>query len=60
MRLYKEEAQGLDGPEKISIRWPARHHVTSHMHVTELKETAQVPPYQQFFILLKWLIGFSP
>jgi len=26
--LYKEESQGLEGPEKISTRWPARCHVT--------------------------------
>ena len=26
--LYEEEAQGLEGPEKISTRWPARCHVT--------------------------------
>ena len=27
--LYVEEAQGHDGPEKISTRWPARCNVTS-------------------------------
>ena len=32
------------GPEKISTRWPAHCHVTYHVHVAELKETAQVPP----------------
>ena len=42
--LYEEESQGLDGPEKISTTWPARCHVTYHVHVAELKETAQVPP----------------
>ena len=44
--LYKEESQGLEGPKKVSTRWPARYHVTRHVHVAELKETAQVPPYQ--------------
>ena len=28
MMLYEEEAQGLEGPEKVSTRWPARGHVT--------------------------------
>jgi len=28
MILYEEEAQGLEGPEKVSTRWPARCHVT--------------------------------
>ena len=47
MMLYEEEAQGLDGLEKISKRWPARCHVTHHVHVAELKETApSTPPYQ--------------
>jgi len=32
---------------KISKGWPVRWHVTYHVHVAELKETAQVPPYQQ-------------
>jgi hypothetical protein len=40
MMLYKEESKGLDGPAKISTRWPARYHVTHHVHVAELKETA--------------------
>jgi len=44
MKLYMEESQGLEGPEKISTRWPARCHVTRHVHVAELKETAQAPP----------------
>jgi len=44
MMLYEEESQGLEGPEKVSTRWPARCHVTRHVHVAELKETAQVPP----------------
>ena len=43
MILYEEESKGLDGPEKISTRWPARCHVTHHVHVSELKETAQEP-----------------
>jgi len=38
--LYKEESQGLDGPEKVSIRWLARYYVTYYVHVAELKETA--------------------
>ena len=42
--LYEEEAQGLDGPEKISTRWPARCHVTHHVYVAELKETAPSTP----------------
>ena len=42
--LYEEESKGLDGPEKISTRWPAHCHVTYHVHVAELKKTAQVPP----------------
>jgi hypothetical protein len=33
MRLYEEEAQGLDGPE-ISTKWPAHCHVTHHVHVS--------------------------
>jgi len=52
MILYKEESQGLEGPEKVSTRWPARCHVTRHVHVAELKETAQVPPYQHLACLL--------
>jgi len=28
MMLYEEEAQGLEGPEKVSTQWPARCHVT--------------------------------
>ena len=28
MILYEEESQGLEGPEKVSTRWPARCHVT--------------------------------
>ena len=47
MILYVEESQGLEGPEKVSTRWPARCHVTYHVHVAELKETAQVPPPYQ-------------
>jgi len=31
-RLYNEESKGLD----ISTRWPARCHVTYHVHVAEL------------------------
>ena len=47
MILYEEESQGLEGPEKVSTRWPARCHVTRHVHVAELKETApSSPPYQ--------------
>ena len=47
MILYEEESQGLEGPEKISTQWPAGSHVTRHVHVTELKETApSSPPYQ--------------
>ena len=42
--LYEEEAQGLDGPKKISTRWPARYHVTCPVRVAELKETAQYCP----------------
>jgi hypothetical protein len=46
MMLYEEEAQGLDGPEKISTRWPARCHVTSPSS-KRLPNTAQMaPPYQ--------------
>ena len=26
------------------MRWSARHHVIYHVHVVELKETAEVPP----------------
>ena len=53
MMLYVEEAQGLEGPEKVSTRWPARCHVTHHVHVAELKETAQLlPPYQHN---IRWL-----
>jgi len=44
MMLYEKESKGLDGPEKLSTRWPARCHVTCHVHTAELKETAQVPP----------------
>ena len=44
MILYEEESKGLEGPEKVSSRWPARCHVVHHVHVAELKETAQVPP----------------
>ena len=50
LMLYEEESKGLDSPEKISTRWPARCHVTYHVHVAEFKETAQVPPYQQYLI----------
>jgi len=28
MMLYEEESQGLEGPEKVSTRWPAHCHVT--------------------------------
>ena len=46
MMLYEEVTKGLCGPERISIRWPAR----CHVHVAELKETALIlpkyPPYQ--------------
>ena len=48
MRLYMEEAQGLDGPEKISTRWPACCHVTYHVHVAEPKRLPKYPPYQHF------------
>jgi len=41
MMLYIEESQGLDGPEKISTGWPARCHVTHHVHVAELKDFSQ-------------------
>src|SRR6266705_6368476 len=47
--LYEEETKGLEGPEKVSTRWPARCHVTHHVHVAELKETAQVPPPPTYF-----------
>ena len=43
MMLYEEESW----PEKISTKWPGRCHVTHHVHVAELKETTQVPPYRQ-------------
>jgi len=49
MMLYEEESKGLDGPEKISAKWPARCHVTYHVHA-ELKETSQDPPYQHIFL----------
>src|SRR6266702_4116949 len=50
--LYEEETKGLEGPERISTRWPARCHVTHHVHVAELKETAQVtPPPNNFKIV---------
>ena len=37
--LYEEESKGLDSPEKVSTRWPARCHVTHYVHVAELKKT---------------------
>jgi hypothetical protein len=46
MMLYEEESKGLDGPEKISTRWPARCHVTYHVHVAELKDC---PPTNIYF-----------
>jgi len=52
MILYEEESQGLEGPEKISTRWPARCHVTRHVHVVELKETAQVPPLTDIILAI--------
>ena len=58
MTLYEEESQGLEGPEKISTRWPARCHVTYHVHVAELKETAPVPPPYQH-ILVKEIVVFK-
>ena len=51
MMLYEEKSQGQDSPEKISTRWPVSCHVTSHVHVAELKETAQVPPLPTAFHL---------
>lgn len=40
--LYEEESKAR-WPEKISTRWPARCHVTYHVHLAEPKETTQVP-----------------
>ena len=55
MILYEEESQGQVSPEKISTRWSARCHVIYHVHIAELKETAQVPPptnrFWPFFML---------
>ena len=48
--LYEEESQGLKDPKKVSTRWPARCHVTHHVHVAELKETAQVLYVEVFYI----------
>jgi len=50
--LYEEESQGLKGPKKISTRWPTRCHVTRHVYIAELKETAQAPP---LLTGLRWL-----
>ena len=41
---YEEESKGLEGPVKVSTRWPMRCHVACYVHVAELRETAQVPP----------------
>ena len=51
MMLYEEESKGLDGREKISTRWPARCHVTHHVHVAELREAApSTPPTNKTYV----------
>ena len=50
MILYEEEVSGALWPEKVNTRGP-RAVTWYHVHVAELKETAQVPPpYQQKII----------
>ena len=45
MMLYEEEVSGALWPEKVNTRGP-RAVTWHHVHVAELKETAQaLPPY---------------
>ena len=52
--LYEEEATELDRL-KISTRWPMR----CHVHVAELKETAQVPLPTSFRLYILTSTGFA-
>ena len=48
MMLYEEEVLGALWPEKVNT-WGPRAVTWHHVHVAELKETAQAPPpYQQY------------
>ena len=54
--LYEEEVLGALWPEKVNTRGP-RAVTWCHVHVAELKETAQAPPpYQQDIILYLYYI----
>ena len=47
--LYEEEVSGARWPEKVNTRGP-RAVTWHHVHVAELKETAQAPPPYQHFL----------
>ena len=52
MMLYEEEVSGALWPEKVNTRGP-RAVMWHHVHVAEVKETAQAPPpYQHITIAI--------